>query len=225
MLEPKSWTPLYSGEYVLKVGGNINKTLCNIEPGATPITEIAIHARSALHKGTPCNGSLDGGGQLGETAGTGYTHYHGSDPPTFQDTWGDTDYIVKTIKDIATQWNGLHAMPRINVGDISKSGGGAMSGHSCHQNGLEADIRYVRNDGTEGPLDLSTDSTLYSKTLTVELMQLFVATGLVDLIYVHPDSDIAASDVAGVVQDSSATHINHFHVRLMDPDGADSNNC
>ena len=108
---------------------------------------------------------------------------------------------------------------------MSDPGGGSMAGHSCHENGLEVDVRYMRNDATEAPLNLSTQSTYYDKTLTIAVLQAFVDTGVVDLIYVDPAADITSVDVPGVVVDKTGVHVDHFHVRLLDPDGDDSNNC
>jgi murein endopeptidase len=100
-----------------------------------------------------------------------------------------------------------------------------MSGHACHQNGLEADIRYVRNDNIEGPLNLGSQSSLYDRARTVELLWMIASSGAVDLIYVDPAANISATDVPGVVIDPSGVHVDHFHVRLTDPDGPDANNC
>jgi hypothetical protein len=52
-------------------------------------------------------------------------------------------------------------------------------------------------------------------------------TGVVDLIYVDPLANITPTDVPGIVVDNGAdkVHKNHFHVRLRDTDGPDSNNC
>jgi murein endopeptidase len=113
----------------------------------------------------------------------------------------------------------------MGVGDMSDSGGGPMSGHACHQNGLEVDIRYVRNDGLEAPLNLATQISAYSRALTVELLQRYMDTGMVDVIYVDPAANITPTDVPGVQVDPSGTHADHFHVRLKDPDGPNSNNC
>jgi murein endopeptidase len=110
--------------------------------------------------------------------------------------------------------------------DLSLPGGGPMPPHGCHENGLDVDVRYVKASEEEGPLDLTAPNLpTYSKPKTVELLQLFANTGLVELIYVHPNSGITPGDVSSVVVDPSITHRNHFHVRLIDPDGANSNNC
>ncbi len=61
------------------------------------------------------------------------------------------------IADTGDEWYQLHASPRINVLDISRQGGGPFLPHGSHQNGLDVDIRYVRNDGQDGPLDLGTE--------------------------------------------------------------------
>ena len=65
----------------------------------------------------------------------------------------------------------------------------------------------------------------YSKATTIALLQQFVATNWVELIYVDPASGITAADVPGVVVDQSGVHHDHFHVRITDPDGPDPNNC
>jgi hypothetical protein len=220
-----SWSPFLVGAYLIWDDTNVNATICNWSPTVYSAPNINVNVRTCFHKGTPCSGSLDGCGQLGETAGTGYYHYHGADPASYQDTWAGNEQLIDVIKDVGAAWNVNHSSQRMGVGDLSDAGGGSMSGHACHQNGLEADIRYVRDTG-EGPLDLTEPNLpTYSKAKAIELMQLFVNSGLVDLIYVHPNSGITSNDVPGVVVDNSSTHRDHFHVRLRDPDGSDSNNC
>lgn len=89
-------------------------------------------------------------------------------------------------------------------------------------------MRYVRSDGQEGPLDLADPNqaqNLYSKTLTIELLNLFAANGSLYRILVSPTSNITSADVPGVNIVQVSGHDNHFHVSLVDPDGPDNNNC
>ena len=55
--------------------------------------------------------------------------------------------------------------------DLSKQDGGAWyPDHICHQNGCEVDVRYIRNDGQEIPLNIKTDSLHYDIDKTVVLI-------------------------------------------------------
>ena len=54
------YTP-YPGAYILKFQAPINITRCNMLPNTTEMVEMAMLVRSALHKGAPDNGWLDGG--------------------------------------------------------------------------------------------------------------------------------------------------------------------
>jgi hypothetical protein len=91
-------------------------------------------------------------------------------------------------------------------------------------------MRYVRNDAQASSLDLLTQFSLYDKALTVELLNLWISTGRVQSIIVHPASQITAGDVPGATlivetPSSNPVHHNHIHLQLIDEDGPDSNNC
>lgn len=177
-----------------------------------------------MHKGQPCDGTLDGGASLG--TGTGYYQWRGSDPQDIDD-WGGCESTHDTIADVGGGWYNSHPTPRMGILDISRQGGGPFAHHDCHQNGLDVDVRYVRDDGQEAPLDLRSSPDDYSQPLTLELIRLWAATGIVEWIEVDSGAGIGPADVSGaaVVVDSSGEHANHFHVRLRDPDGADTNIC
>jgi penicillin-insensitive murein endopeptidase len=224
-----SWLPFYVGWYSIMDLTNVNVTACNFTPGTYPAQHINVYSASGFHRGAACSGgSIVNGTQLGESDGTGRFHYHGDDLVGFVDTAGVNEWLIETIKDVGNRWYQIHPSgPRMATGDTSKAGGGSWSpNHQCHQNGLEVDVRYLKNSG-EGPLDLITDPSTYSKALTIQLLQEYVGTGRVRRIYVDPAADITATDVPGVEIDNgpNRTHRNHFHVELNDPDGADSNNC
>ncbi|MBH0178741.1 MAG: hypothetical protein HP491_12960 [Nitrospira sp.] len=223
------------GEYFLHFQANINMTVCNILPGTTPTVDIMVHARTTFHKGQRTNGSLVGATNL-LNSGVGYYHFWGTDPPTDKDDWGGAESTIQLIQTVGAQWFQSHPTPQIGIGDISRENGGPfwhlttnVLEHDEHQNGLDFDVRYVRNDGKDLGLDLSVPNQkkLYSKVLTLELLRLFAANGSLSRIIVDPNAGILSADVPGVtiLVDKKGTHRDHFHVSLVDPDGPDSNNC
>lgn len=137
--------------------------------------------------------------------------------------------MLQTITDVGNSWYAAHGSvaPRMGVGDISRPGGGPFPPHDNHQNGLDVDVRYIRNDGIEAGLNLSGNTDAYSRELTLELIRYWVATGEVDQVYVDPAAGISSTDISGatLIIDNSGGHVDHFHIRLRDPDGPDSNNC
>ena len=107
--------------------------------------------------------------------------------------------------------------------------------HTCHQNGLDIDVRYVGKEITpgnnyEGPIDLMNTSdltNLYDRSRTIELLNLFAANESLDRIIVDPNAGISSADVPNTMIniDASGGHRHHFHVSLNDPDGSNTNNC
>lgn len=214
-----------AGEYFVHFKGLINTTACNILPAETSTYDIMVHARSALHRGERSNGSLAGGMNLLDP-GTGYYQEPGTDIKNTDD-WGGAEAAISLIQTVATQWFQSHPTPRIGILDISREVGGPFSPHTEHKNGLDIDVRYVRNDGAELGVDLSVQNQKkkYSKPLTIELMRKFAANGSLYRILVSPLSGITSADVPGVNIVQVSGHDNHFHVSLVDPDGPDTNNC
>ncbi len=222
---PIPWMPSRAGDYAISWIATINTTVCGMTPSQTDILLATIHVRSALHKGSPCNGTLAGGSEL-PASGLGYYHHLGTDPPGTDD-WGGAEAMLTLIANVGASWNALHQAPNVGVGDISRNGGGSFPPHNCHQNGRDADIRYLRADAQDLPLDLTTDPSAYSRELTLELLNMIAATGVVSEIIVDPAASISPSDVGGttIVIDNSGEHRNHFHVEIDDPDGDDANQC
>ena len=118
--------------------------------------------------------------------------------------------------------------PRIGIGDLSwgnkdtQEFGGPWD-HACHQNGLEVDIRYVRNDTLELPLNLgdTTQIQYYDLAGTIALIVWLFQNSNSNKIIISPYSnlDLSDLDVDTVVYDSNGWHDNHFHLRIEDPDG------
>jgi len=115
---------------------------------------------------------------------------------------------------------------RFGIGDLSRAKGRVFNPHNTHQNGLDADVRYMRKESIgEGPLDISTDAANYDIELTKELMSLFAASG-VDVIYISPsgnDGILEKTEARKLVTFNNgaqafliklAGHDNHFHIRF-----------
>ncbi len=98
---------------------------------------------------------------------------------------------------------------RIGIGDISLTGGGPfyrildasgtlstnITDHQTHQNGLGMDIRFIRDNNTEGTVDVRPNSLtlgLYSQELTMELINLLFDYGAFR-VYVVAETGIAQS--------------------------------
>lgn len=132
-------------------------------------------------------------------SGSGFYSYTSADK-----RYGTLD-TIKAMQAISVAWNRAHrGGPRIGIGNISKRGGGSFPPHSTHREGLNVDIRPVRNDNSEEAVTYK-DAT-YSRTLTQDL---------VNLIYANPVltvSSILFND-PGVQRVKPYTgHDNHVHV-------------
>jgi hypothetical protein len=132
--------------------------------------------------------------------------------------------LMNFLERVGRKWNQLHPYPpgpRMGLGDASLQYGGDYTDchgnhHMQHQNGLEVDVRYIRNNQTEGPVDFNDPSTniYYSRTMTQELVNLFI--GLAPLGGVTILS--ADQQLQGI--EYRADHTNHMHVWIVaDPDG------
>jgi|SRR2546426_405776 len=201
---------------------------------------------SAAH-GVPNNGYLSGSLDLPDIEGGFYTYRPDADPVFDQpdsNDWG-TLALINMIEATARGWvdhdprtadcyaassQNDSAPPslRFGVGDMSKFSGGAWYHsydtelrHHDHQNGLDVDVRYLRLDHQNTPLDLQVDSANgfpnYDFWGTLDLVNCFIATGSVQRIYA--DSSLVGfwnaqgSDI--LVNDPS--HYNHFHVTVIYP--------
>src|SRR5262249_48524960 len=106
---------------------------------------------------------------------------------------------------------GPPAGPRLGIGDLSQTSGGAFELHASHRNGTDADIRLPRRDGVEGPADPS----IYDRGMTQEVVDWWVRRG-VQFIFYGPH--LSVSGPAGEVA-VSPNHDDHLHVRIPAPDG------
>ena len=132
------------------------------------------------------------------------------------------------------------ARDRIQIGDVSQSGGGPVFGHASHQNGLDADVAYLRMDQTEqDPADDTGFKEEFVKKGKVtknfdvrrnwRLAKDFVHTGRVQRIFVN---DVIKQELcrhAKAIGEFEANrevlrrlrsytgHIDHLHIRITCP--------
>ncbi|MGE3263436.1 MAG: penicillin-insensitive murein endopeptidase [Bacteriovoracia bacterium] len=129
---------------------------------------------------------------------------------------------------------------RIQVGDMSKKGGGTADGHASHQNGLDADIAFLRLNQTEqdpNSTDGYSESFVKDGRVTAnfdvsrnwELAKLFVNSGRVQRVFVN---DVIKQEFCRYARLTGETesarevlfrlrsyegHMDHFHIRLTCP--------
>jgi hypothetical protein len=134
---------------------------------------------------------------------------------------------ITALETIARAWQQRHPEgPRIAIGDISLASGGNFPPHASHRNGVDVDIRPMRNDGRELPvrwyregcdsshcapeaIDASCLVPEYSRELTQELVDLIHANGVLRVQYVFFND----CRVRGVRHWPG--HDNHLHVRFI----------
>lgn len=165
--------------------------------------------------GTWYEGHLEAGINLSDR-GTGYLHNRGGDAVD-SDDWGELTMIsCLEAAGRAFEETGL----RLNVNDLSRRRGRHFPPHRSHRNGLDADLRYVRLDGRDAPLDLRFHPEAYDADATQELMRLFVELCPVEVIFVDLDRLGFDNHALGRRQQflrHASGHSNHFHLRLRSP--------
>jgi hypothetical protein len=116
-----------------------------------------------------------------------------------------TQRTITAIQAVAEKFHQETGL-RVGVGDISKSGGGPISGHASHQKGVDADIRLIRNDGAEQPTTYQSGS--YSRQHTQLLVNLFRSNPVFPIKFIFFNDP----HVTGV--SPWPNHDNHLHVRF-----------
>jgi murein endopeptidase len=125
-----------------------------------------------------------------------------------------TDRLVRVVLRILREYAAAHPRaPRVGVGDLSRPRGGdfgprfGLPGHVSHQNGLDVDVYYPREDGRERAPRGAQD---VDRRLAQALVNLFARAGA-DLVFVGPNTGLTGAP--RIVQ-PLARHDNHLHVRL-----------
>ncbi len=127
--------------------------------------------------------------------------------------WG-TDDLVRTTLGVVHAYAVAHpSAPRVGIGDLSRPHGGDFGaafgavGHATHQNGLDVDVYYPLQSGTERA-PLSVDEV--DLGLAQDLVDRFVRAGAVK-VYVGPNTGLTGPP--GVVE-AIPLHDNHLHARV-----------
>jgi conjugal transfer mating pair stabilization protein TraG len=62
-----------------------------------------------------------------------------------------TESVANELRASSAEWARRGGSP-VNIGDISKRGGGDIAGHETHEQGRQVDIRPFRRDGGNAPV-------------------------------------------------------------------------
>ncbi len=181
----------------------------------TTTTETPIEWKQSRALGRPTRGTLRNGVQLPIQGSTFVTW----DPGTKSllsagwRRWGTDDLIHNSLCAIEA-WRAGREGTRILLGDISLPTGGQFGpeygglGHASHQNGLDIDVYYPRQDKTETIVDSVSE---IDRAATQALINEFIKVGAA-VIYVG--RGLGFTDPDGVVT-PARKHFDHFHVRFL----------
>ena len=131
---------------------------------------------------------------------------------------------------------------RLQIGDIAAEHGGFISGHGSHQNGLDVDIVFLRNDHAEqdpnevaGFVESFVENGVISPNFDLprnwEFVKAAVSSGIINRIFVDQIVKDKLCDHAKTTSEYSTetealrrlrpwpNHPDHFHVRIKCPAG------
>ncbi|MFL6333772.1 MAG: penicillin-insensitive murein endopeptidase [Pyrinomonadaceae bacterium] len=116
--------------------------------------------------------------------------------------------LVDLLRAIAAGWQKQHPDLKLVIADLSPRGGGNFPGHGGdHQDGREADIWPLTNNGQPEPTNIYAPN--YSRQLTTELIKLIRQTNPAAVVYFDDPTLVSA----GLVR-ATLDHNNHMHVLL-----------
>jgi hypothetical protein len=154
--------------------------------------------------GLPSAGALVGGVQLPATG----EHFFTWDPVLRRSPdrgWRryGTDRLVRLVLGVVDDYAAAHpTAPRVGIGDLSRQHGGDFGirygwpGHVSHQNGLDVDVYYPRQDGRQRPPD---SPVQIARPLAQALVNRFVRAGAVR-IFVGPSCSRARKRCRSLVE-------------------------
>jgi len=130
--------------------------------------------------------------------------------------------MILIIEQVGREWNLRHPNgPRISINDISLKRGGyfdwtqpTLGHHEHHQAGRDADLRYVRSDGTESNYTFNLNPPHppgYSQGLTQDLINLFCEAGVTTI---YADNDANLQQPSGCTITDPGGHQNHIHIKI-----------
>jgi penicillin-insensitive murein endopeptidase len=199
---------------------------------------FAAYGSSSSPIGSYSNGSIRNAVNLPEE-GNGYMRL-------FVDRnrgWGSEE-LVSMIVEASSEMNQLFPdKDRLQVGDLGAQTGGQITRHGSHQNGLDVDLTYYRNNGQEQSPNQTNGfsevmvingklSANFDITRNWELMKTLHKYGNVQRIFVDPVIKTELCKHAKAIGDDRdhaevlrslrpyQKHADHLHVRLYCPIGA-----
>jgi tetratricopeptide (TPR) repeat protein len=135
--------------------------------------------------------------------GPGYVLFNGQT----ENAYGRPE-LVDLIRAVAAEWAKRHPDLKLVVADLSLRGGGNFPGHGGdHQDGREADIWPLTNNGQAEPTNIYAPN--YSRELTKELIGVIRQTNPAAVVYFDDPPLVSA----GLVR-ATLDHNNHMHVLL-----------
>ena len=169
--------------------------------------------------------------------GKGFVHIFGR-----RQRYYGSDGLIETLVRVSSEMLDLFPdSERLQIGDLSNQRGGVAGGHASHQNGLDVDIVYFKNDRREqidfeGKTGFDEDFVINGQ-LTPNfdiprnwaLMKAFQKTGRLERIFVHEKIKLTLCEYAesmGELESEFETlrklrhfpnHQNHLHLRLTCP--------
>jgi len=186
---------------------------------SVPVEEIAW--RKSVPIGLPTRGALVHGVQLPAEG----EHFFTWDPvlevaPNRDWRRWAADSTVRTVLGVLAAYRAENpGAPRVGIGDLSRPQGGGFGrrfgglGHASHQNGLDADLYYPRDDGLElapvTPAEIDRD-------LSRDLVRRFVEAGAV-YVFVGPRTKLLTGPKRTVQK--LVHHDDHMHVRFRSTRG------
>lgn len=157
-----------------------------------------------------------------------------------QRKFGSYDLVYVLTQSAKSLQEKYPSKDRIQVADMSQERGGAITRHASHQNGLDADVAFLRKNGTEQ--DPADDSGFAEKFVSGgkvtanfdtarnwALAKIFVSSGRVQRIFVNEaikKAFCAHAKSSGELTSGAETlrrlrvlagHEDHFHIRLSCP--------
>lgn len=118
-----------------------------------------------------------------------------------------TQRTIDAITDISQAWAQLHPQSSVQIGEVSRNGGGPLPPHHSDRTGTDFDVRPFRIDRRPAPVDRRSPD--YDGNTTVDFLR-----------FVHhryPDALILFNDPVAIRQGFSrhwAGHDNHMHIRV-----------
>jgi hypothetical protein len=131
--------------------------------------------------------------------------------------YGLSETIV-ALQKIAESWRRIYPTgPRIQIGDISRAGGGHFPPHVSHRIGLDIDIRPIRKDKRETSVTISESN--YDREGTRKLISEIINNPILQVkVIFFDDQELIRFFPNRLVQkESNSNHVNHMHVRFCLP--------